>query len=198
MAYPKDISTRGDVIDIYRSLRSFSGIALPDPENTTVAVTLPLSAGDGTFNIIHLSAATEGGDIRGDSFTVNNDGTISCNKDMFAIAVTCYAKCEFGQNENIVLGIGIGDPAQIPNKPGLQVGENYVSRFEFSTFGGGNNKPVSLVTPYKPVGKSTTEIEIYGVKVGDKIFPTMYTTETAANVNLNLLDLIFTVEEISV
>lgn len=198
MSYPKGVYTRGDVIDIYRSLRSFSGIALPDPENTTVAVTLPLSPGDGTFNIIHLNAATEGGDIRGDGFTVNNDGTITSDKDMFAVAVTCYAKCEFGQNENVVLGIGIGDPTQIPNKPGLQIGENYVSRFEFSTFGGGNNKPISLVTPYKPVGKSTTQIEVYGIKTGDKIFPTMYTTETSANVSLILQDLIFTIEEISV
>ncbi|ASV42102.1 hypothetical protein [Vibrio phage JSF13] len=187
-----------EIIDAYKSLRSFAGIALPDPLNTTTSVTLPAANVNGTFSIIHLAAATEGGGVRGSSFTANTDGTITCNKDMFAVSVTCYAKAKYGTNSDAVLGVGIGNPTQIPNKPGLQVGENYVSRFQYSSFGRGNNRPVTLLTPYEPVGKSTTELNVDGVKVGDKLFPVMWTTDTEGSVTLTLTDLIFTVQEISI
>lgn len=186
------------IIDAYKSLRSFAGLALSDPLNTTVAITLPAANVNGTYTIIHLAVATEGGEVRGTAFTTNSDGTITCNKDMFAVSVTCYAKAEYGTNSDVVLGIGIGNPSQIPNKPGLQVGENYVSRFQYSSFGRGNNRPVTLLTPYEPVGKSTTEINVNGVKAGDKLFPVMWTTDTGGSVSLNLTDLIFTVQEISI
>lgn len=189
---------RSAVIDAYKELRSFAGIALPDPLNTNVAVTLPAANVNGTFSIIHLGAATDVGEVRGSAFTANSDGTITCNKDMFAVAVTCYAKAEYGLNSDAVLGVGIGNPAQIPNKPGLQVGENYVSRFQYSSFGRGNNRPVTLLTPYEPVGKSTTELDVFGVKSGDKLFPVMWTTDTGGSVAVNLTDLIFTVQEISI
>lgn len=117
---------------------------------------------------------------------------------MFAVSVTCYAKAKYGTNSDAVLGVGIGNPTQIPNKPGLQVGENYVSRFQYSSFGRGNNRPVTLLTPYEPVGKSTTELNVNGVKVGDKLFPVMWTTDTEGSVTLTLTDLIFTVQEISI
>lgn len=48
-----------EIIDAYKSLRSFAGIALPDPLNTTTSVTLPAANVNGTFSIIHLAKVVE-------------------------------------------------------------------------------------------------------------------------------------------
>lgn len=188
--------TQSEVIDIYKSFRSFSGIAMP--VGVTQSIELPAAASESSFSILHLPFATEGGEIRGDAFTANSDGTITCNKDMFAISVTCYANLEYVSSKNVVVGIGIGDPLQIPTFPGNQVGENYVSRFQFSSYGNGINKPITTTLTVEPVGKSTTQIEQFGVKSGDKIFPTIYTTNSPASVDVDVKDLIFTIQEISV
>ncbi len=187
--------TRQDVLDIYRDIRSFAAIAKPD--TTPSSISLPGVSAPGQFHIVHLNKAIAGGEIRGDGFTANADGTITANRDMFAMSVTCMMIGTWDVNDNVVLGIGIGDPLQIPSQPGVQVGDNYVSRFRFDAVGQGGSRQVTLATPYEPVGKSTTELSQFGVKTGDRIFPVLWTQETdSATVNVH--DVIFTVQEISV
>lgn len=185
--------TREQVIELYAQLRSFAGVAKPNL--TPQSINLPPAAG-GNYSIQHVALATSGGEIRGDAFTVNNDGTITANRSMFAVAVTCMMVGTWSNNDNIVLGIGIGNPAQIPTQPGVQVGENYVSRFRDGSVGQGGARECVLATPYEPVGKSTTSVNVYGVKAGDKLFPVMWTQETDSAA-VSVIDLIFTVQEIS-
>lgn len=194
--YPGGIGglTASEVIALYASLRSFAGIAKPNL--TPQTVTLPAATG-GNYSIQRLALATAGGSIRGDAFTVNVDGTITANKDMFAVSVTCMMVATWDNTDNIVLGMGIGNPAQIPNQPGVQVGENYVSRFRDGSVGQGAARECVLATPYEPVGKSTTDLDVYGIKAGDKLFPVAWTQESDA-ASVSVRDLIFTVQEISI
>lgn len=186
--------TETEVIALYSKLRSFAGISKPNltPQNITLA-----PASGSNYSIQHVALATTGGAIRGEAFTVNTDGTITANRSMFAVAVTCMMVGSWANTDNIVLGIGVGNPAQIPTQPGVQVGENYVSRFRDGSVGQGGSRECVLATPYEPVGKSTTEIEVYGIKAGDKLFPVMWTQE-GDSASVSVIDLIFTVQEISI
>lgn len=186
--------TRDQVIELYAQLRSFAGMAKPNL--TPQPINLPPAVG-GNYSIQHVALATSGGEIRGDAFTVNNDGTITANRSMFAVSVSCMMVGTWANTDNIVLGVGIGNPAQIPTLPGVQVGENYVSRFRDGAVGQGAARECVLSTPYEPVGKSTTEINIYGVKSGDGLFPVMWTQEPDS-AGVSVIDLIFTVQEIAV
>lgn len=186
--------SEAEVLDLYAELRSFAGIAKPNP--TPQNITLPAASG-ATYSIQHVSLATGGGEVRGSAFTAGTDGTITVNRDLFAVSVTCMMVGSWDNTDNIVLGIGIGDPAQIPTQPGVQIGENYVSRFRDGSVGQGGAREVVLSTPYEPVGKSTTEVNIYGVKSGDRLFPVMWTQESDS-AQVSIRDLIFTVQSISV
>lgn len=183
------------IIDAYESLRSFSGIAKP------LGTTEFTVQSDGNtappYLIQHLNLATGGGEVRGTAFTSNTDGTITVNKDMFAASVNINMIARFATSDNVVVGIGIGDPTQIPNLPGSQVGENYVSRFRCARVGNGSGDEVTWDLYVAPVGKSTTDVEVNGLKVGDRIFPVIWTQE-ADSASLKVEELIFTVEEISV
>lgn len=188
-----DISEQ--IIDAYKALRSFAGIAMPTSTQTQFTV---VSNGSGApYNIMHLDFATDGGEVRGNSFTANSDSTITVNKDMFAAVVSLNMIARFSSNDNVVVGIGIGNPAQIPQLPGQQAGENYVSRFRCARVGDGSGDEVTWDLHVTPVGKSTTDIDVYGLKAGDKIFPVVWTQE-GDNAQLDVEELIFTVEEISV
>lgn len=183
------------VVSVYRKLRSFAGIAKPNL--TPNQISLPGVTTQGQFHIVHANMATSGGEIRGSDFSVNQDGTITANKNMFAVAVTCMMVGTWDVNDTVVLGIGIGSPTQIPTRPGIEVGANYVSRFRFGGTGLGANREVTLATPYEPVGKSTTSIDVNGIHAGDKLFPVLWTQETDA-ATISIIDLIFTVQEISI
>lgn len=183
-------------LDVYRKFRSFAAIAIP--ELTQVEFTVVSNGVAGApYNIMHIPSATEGGEVRGDAFTANSDGTISIKKDMFACSVCLNAVALTASNDNVVIGIGIGDPAQIPTTPGSQVGENYVSRFRCAREGSGVGDEITWDLTVSPVGKSTTELQVFGLKEGDKIFPVIWTQE-ADNAVMQIRELIFTVEEISI
>lgn len=194
--YPSRVGglNASEVIALYASLRSFAGIAKPNL--TPQTVTLPAATG-GNYSIQHVALATSGGTIRGNAFTVNTDGTITANRNMFAVSVACMMVATWGNADNIVLGIGIGNPDQIPSRPGVQVGENYVSRFRDGSVGQGGARECVLATPYEPVGKSTTKLDVYGVKAGDKLFPVAWTQESDS-ASVSVIDLIFTAQEISI
>lgn len=188
------VSTQ-QIIDAYKSLRSFAGISKPPG-------TIPFSVpSDGNsqppYPITHLNVATQGGEIRGNAFTANSDGTITANKDMFAVIVNINVIARFSSSDNVVVGIGIGDPSSIPGSPGSQVLENYVSRFRCARVGDGTGDEVTWDLYVSPVGKSTTDAQVNGIKAGDKIFPVIWTQESDS-AQLSIEELIFTVEEISV
>ncbi|QAY01968.1 hypothetical protein VpaJT1_39 [Vibrio phage VpaJT_1] len=188
--------TTQDFATQYRALRSFAGIAIPAGTNPVFNVVSEGTAG-APYNIMHLNIATEGGEIRGNAFVANTDGTLTANRDMFGISVCLNAVATFPGTDNVVVGIGIGDPTAIPTTPGTQVGENYVSRFRCAREGSGSGDEVTWDLNVQPVGKSTTMVEIYGVKLGDKIFPVIWTQE-ADDSSVTFNELIFTIEEISV
>ncbi|EKZ9178126.1 hypothetical protein RFA54_001581 [Vibrio vulnificus] len=191
---PTSMTPESQIIQAYKSLRSFAGIAMTtqvQPVQFTV-----VSGGAGATNIMHLNIADSGGEVRGNAFTGNSDGTITVNKSMFAAVVNICAIARFASNDNVVVGIGIGDPLQIPSSPGVQVGENYVSRFRCARVGDGSGDEVTWDLHATPVGKSTTAIEVFGLKQGDKVFPVIWTQE-ADDALIEISELIFTVEEIS-
>lgn len=198
MGFSPAIPTVSDqqIIEVYQQLRSYAGIAKPNP-TVPVVVNVPADGSIGApYNIIHLNIATEGGVVRGNAFTTNTDGTITSNIDMFGATVGINAVGVFSGNDNVVIGIGIGNPAQIPTSPGAQVGNNYVSRFRCAREGADINDEVTWDLYVAPVGKSTTEIDVFGIKAGDKIFPVIWTQETDA-ASVSFREMIFTVEQIS-
>lgn len=181
-------------IDIYSSIRSSSAISRtvgPDDDFTVVS-----NGAGAPYNIMHLNVANIAGDIRGEAFTANTDGTITVNKDMFGALVIINLVAKFSGSDYVVVGIGIGDPNSIPQNPGEKIGENFVSRFRCASVGEGNSDEVSFNLSVLPVGKSTTGIEVNGLKAGDKIFPVVWTQESD-NAQLEISELIFLVEEIS-
>lgn len=183
------------IIDAYRSLRSFAGISKP---SGTIQFNVPSDGNSQPpYPIVHLNVATQGGEIRGSAFTANSDGTITANKSMFAVIVNINMIARFSSNDNVVVGIGIGDPNSIPSSPGSQVLENYVSRFRCARVGDGSGDEVTWDLYVSPVGKSTTDVQVNGIKSGDKIFPVIWTQESDS-AQLSIEELIFTVEEISV
>lgn len=192
---PTSMTPESQIIQAYKSLRSFSGIAMT-PQAQPIQFSV-VSGGAGSTNIMHFNLADSGGEVRGKSFKANTDGTITVNKSMFAAVVNICAIAKFASNDNVVIGIGIGDPLQIPSSPGVQIGENYVSRFRCARVGDGSGDEVTWDLHATPVGKSTTEIEIFGLKSGDKIFPVIWTQELD-DALIEVTELIFTVEEISV
>lgn len=183
------------IIDAYKSIRSFTGISKP---SGTIRFNVPSDGNSQPpYTITHLNVATQSGEIRGSGFTANSDGTITANKDMFAVIVNINMIARFSSSDNVVVGIGIGDPNSIPNLPGAQVLENYVSRFRCARVGDGSGNEVTWDLYVSPVGKSTTDIQVNGVKTGDKIFPVIWTQESDS-AQLSIEELIFTVEEISI
>lgn len=181
-------------VSVYSSIKSSS--ALSRAVGPDDAFTIVSNGAGAPYNIMHLNVANVAGDIRGESFTANADGTITVNKDMFSVLVVVSLVAKFAISDHIVVGIGVGDPSSIPQNPGEQVGENFVSRFHCSGVGEGNSDEVSFEMNVFPVGKATTEIEVNGLKVGDKIFPVIWTQE-ADNAQLSISELLFVVEEIS-
>lgn len=128
---------------------------------------------------LHIDFADNPAQFSGTLLTANTDGTITVNQDIFALRVTCMGIARFVSNANIALGVGIGDPAVLPNQPGtstdvLPLG-TYISRFRDNARGEGATREVTLQTPYFPVGKTLT----LGAKAGDKLFITAWTQESS-------------------
>lgn len=183
------------IVEVYKNLRSFSGIAI---SSNPIPFTVVSNGSPGApYNIMHLDVADVGGEVRGTAFTANTDGTITVNKNMFACSICLNVVAASPVNDNVVMGIGIGDPLNIPTEPGVQVGENYVSRFRCARKGDGVTDEVTWDLYAAPIGKSTTAIEVSGLKVGDKIFPVVWTQEVDS-ADISIKELIFTVEEISI
>ncbi|KQA29528.1 hypothetical protein F546_05295 [Vibrio paracholerae 877-163] len=116
----------------------------------------------------------------------------------------------FSSNDNVVVGLALETQiqyqahqalrfsgSQVLRFSGSQVLENYVSRFRCARIGDGSGDEVTWDLYVSPVGKSTTDVQVNGIKSGDKIFPVIWTQESDS-AQLSIEELIFTVEEISV
>lgn len=188
--------TKSLVIEAYKELRSFAAISYDNVNPTSFTVTSSGAEGP-PYNIQHLDLASAGGEVRGSAFTANSDGTISVNKDMFACSVDMLLVGNLSISDNVVLGVCVGSPSSIPNEPGVVSSGSYVSRFRYNSKGEGINRETTWLISAQPIGKSTTELEINGLKAGDKIFPVLWTQESS-DASLFVVDLIMSVEEISV
>ncbi|MGI4991022.1 hypothetical protein ACRXCV_00200 (plasmid) [Halobacteriovorax sp. GFR7] len=179
----------------YGGKDSLAGISLPtgltelERTITLVATADPLVA----ITPVHVTIADVPDQFKGDSLTANGDGTITVNRDVLALAVTSMCTARFASNSNVVLGVGIGDPANMPSMAGTSTAVlpdgTYLSRFYDNTRGQGNTRQVTFQTPYYPVSKTG----VIGAKEGDKVFPVLWTQENA-NTSVIVDELIFTVE----
>lgn len=161
---------------------------LPELDRTYV---LPAAVG-GSVSMVHIDAVQQPGQYGTKVLTANTDGTLTVDSDILAFKITCMAVCRYPVADNVILGIGIGDPANLPSEPGtstdiLPLG-TYVSRFRDASKGEGA-RSVTLKTPYFPVGKELTR----GALAGDKVFPVMWTEEGDAS-TVVIDDFIFVVE----
>lgn len=167
--------------------------SIPEINRTVTLVGTPDPA---SVNMLHLSLANLPANFSGTFLTANNDGTITVNNNVLAFKITCMAVCRYPTSDNIVLGIGIGDPTTLPTAAGTSTGTlpagTYASRFRDASKGEGTARTVTLQTPYFPVGK-TREL---GAQAGDKVFAIMWTEETD-NASVVFDDLIFAVEVIT-
>lgn len=178
------------------TIESIAGISL-DTSLSEAARTVVLTGtpDPANVNIAHVNMNQVADTFRGSILTANTDGTITVNVDVLALKVTCMAVCRYATNDNVVMGIGIGDPSVLPTAPGTSTGTlpegTYVSRFRDASKGEGTTRSVTLQTPYFPVGKTRT----LGAKAGDKLFVTMW-TEEVDDASVIIDDLIMAVEVI--
>jgi hypothetical protein len=143
-----------------------------------------------SVNMSHISIAKLAGSVSiGTGISVNTvNGTFNVLKDLEFIEITVMARALFANADNIVLGIGVGDPTDLPILAGTQtVGGTYVSRFIDAHRGEGANREVTFQLPYFPVGRAAS----LAASSGDELFLVGWTEETDdATVTFN--DIIFT------
>ncbi len=182
------------VVDI--QLDSTAGITL-DRSLSEAARTVSLTAATAVDNVsmVHLDFVALPSAYGTKYITPNTDGTLTVTENVTALRITCMGICRYANADNVVLGIGIGDPAILPSAPGTSTDTlpagTYVSRFRDARKGQGSNHSVTLKTPYFPVGK---ELELSAL-AGDKIFPVMW-TEEGDGASVKVDDFIFVVEAI--
>lgn len=150
-----------------------------------------------SINAVHVNINQVADNFMESALTANTDGTITVNRDVLGFKITCMGVCRYASTDNVVLGIGIGDPSILPTAPGTSTGTlpdgTYISRFRDASRGEGTTRSVTLKTPYFPVGKTRT----LGAKAGDKLFVVMWTEETD-NASVIFDDLIMAVEAIEI
>lgn len=177
--------------------QSIAGLSL-DPSSPEAGRTIVLPGTPDpqvSINPVHVGFISVADQFSGGLLTANNDGTITVNSDLLAFKITCMGIERFASNANVALGIGIGDPANLPTLPGGSTGVlplgTYISRFRDNARGEGTSRQVTLQTPYFPVGKTRT----LGAKAGDKIFVVAWTQESA-DTTVIFDDCIFAVQAI--
>lgn len=199
---PSKFLTKAGAKAVWSSLNSMSAVAKGDnPILYSLAVPESPMYTEGKYSMLPLEAAVMvGGEVRGDAFRVLERSFIECRKDMYAVAVELIMVGSWPANRNIVICVGVGEPqylagnAVTPGEDGLPV---YISRFVSAGAGRGNNRDVTLSVSAQPVGRGTTELNVFGVRAGDILFPVIYAEEDT-NTLIQIKDLIFVVREISI
>lgn len=164
-----------------------------DPSASDESKTLTITGSalpDTLVNMVLAPFVNIGVTIAGDAFTPNVDGTITCNYDVGLIEVSVMAKTRFSSSDTATLGIGIGDPLDLPAVPGvLTAGGTYVSRFIDSRRGEGASRNQTFALNYFAVGKT----QAIAANAGDKIFPVFW-TEGSGAVSVICKDFIFAIK----
>lgn len=166
-----------------------------DPAATDASKTVALTGTalpDTLVNMVLAPFVNIGVIIEGDAFTVNLDGSITCNYDMGLIEVSCMVKARYSSSDTANLGVGIGDPLNLPTVTGVtNASGTYVSRFVDSKRGEGTTRNQTMALNYFAVGKSQT----IAAFAGDKIFPVLW-TEGSGAVSIICKDFIFAIKAV--
>lgn len=199
---PSQLLTEIGVKAVWSELNSMAAVAKGDNPGLDSFVVLesPMYT-EWEYKMLPLDAAVMvGGEVRGNAFRVRERSFIECRKDMYAVAVELIMVGNWPANRNIVIGVGVGEPTYLtdnimmPGEDGLPA---YISRFVSSGAGRGDNRDVTLSISAQPVGRGTTELDVFGVRAGDILFPVIYAEEDT-NTLITIKDLIFVVREISI
>lgn len=199
---PSLLLTENGVKRVWSSLNSMAAVAKGDNPglNAFIVPESPMYA-EWEYNMLPISISSMvGGEVRGEAFRVRESGFIECRKDMYAVAVELILVGNWPANKNIVVGIGVGDPYYLTGNimmPGEDNLPAYISRFVAAGAGRGDNRDVTLSVSAQPVGRGTTELNVFGVRDGDMLFPVIYAEEDT-NTLIQIKDVIFVVREISV
>jgi hypothetical protein len=157
---------------------------------------------DWEYSMIPLALpdSTEVGEIRGKAFSVQDDGTVLFNKDMYGVSVDLLLVGNWAKDAHISIGVGVGDPRALRDTvlmPGEPGGPVYISRFTASSTGNGDGRDTTLSVTAQPVGRTSTDIHDVGVHMGDRIFPVIWAEETAPT-PIQVKDFLFVLREITV
>jgi len=145
-----------------------------------------------SVNMVHVDVAKLAGSVSlGSLMSVNTvNGTFNILENISFIETYGFAKCRFAASDNIVIGIGIGDPTDLPSMAGsTTAGGTYVSRFVDDNRGEGASRDVTFQLPYFPVGKTSTN----AAAQGDELFIVAWTEETDNSV-VTFEDMIITIK----
>lgn len=199
---PSQLLTEIGVKAVWSDLNSMAAVAKGDnPGLYSFAVPGSPMYTEWEYNILPLDTdVMVGGEVRGDAFRVQERSFIECRKDMYAVAVELIMIGNWPTNRNIVIGVGVGEPAYLTDNimtPGESDLPAYISRFVSAGAGRGNNRDVTLSISAQPVGRGTTELNVFGVRAGDVLFPVIYAEEDTSTL-IQIKDLIFVVREISI
>lgn len=203
MGEPSTVLTEKSAIDLYGYLNSMVSIHKSDNPKLH-PFTIPESVGyeDWEYQMIPLILPDymQVCKIRGRQFRGRGDGTIECLKDMYAVSVDLVLVGNWEPSANIMVGIGIGDPAALEGTVTLAGEEGqavYISRFIASSAGKGYGRDTTVNIHAQPVGRLALNLGEYGVRAGDKIFPVIYVEDIVAT-QIQIKDLVFVVKEISI
>lgn len=144
-----------------------------------------------SVNMHQIQIANQGVVFSGRALTPQSDGSFLVNRNVRWFDVSVIAVSRYASNAIITLGVGIGDPSDLPALPGTNLNDAYVSRFRNVKRGEGVTRRATLITSASPVGK-TREL---GAAIGDYIFPVMW-TEESSDTDVIFDDFIFSVTAI--
>ena len=200
---PIPLLTSNSAIKLWRELNSMVTISKNDnPQLHNFTVNGSPGYADWEYRMIPLTLpdSTEVGEIRGRAFSVQDNGTVLCNKDMYGASVDLLLVGNWAKDVHISIGVGIGDPRAlrdtviVPGEPG---GPVYISRFTASSTGNGDGRDTTLSVTAQPIGRTSTDISTAGIRMGDLIFPVIWAEETDP-VPIKVKDLLFVLREITV
>lgn len=162
--------------------------------STEVPVNVPAKPSNSLSFVSVQSLFGSGGVINPGMFTWDPvTKLITCNKDIYAITVEMTIRAIWGQNATIGAGIGVGNPATLPNDQGVVQNNTYVSRFSDVQTGRGTGRPNTFKLNYSLVGKASADPTQIGVFNGDKIFPVFWNYESSIQA-VNVIDIILTIK----
>lgn len=130
-----------------------------------------------SVNIVHIDIAKLPLSINvGTALSLNaTNGSLNVLEDVDAIQSAAFCRASYSSLDNVVVGIGVGDPNNLPSLPGQQTGSTFVSNFVEARRGEGTipRRQVTFQLPYFPVGKTGSNPAL----AGDQIFLCAWTEE---------------------